>query len=105
MNTMLLMQYGIPAAVGLVSAFAGHWFGKKSTPKAATPAIQLPGKMGQLASDPVVQIVLGKLFSAAHASGHAALDAAVMKLMPGLAPLVPTLNQIVDTVESSVVKQ
>ena len=111
MNTMLLLQYGIPAVVGVVSALAGHWMGKRSGKSAAPvvagkpPAVHLPGNLGTLASDPVVQIVLSKLFKAAHDSGHAALDAAVTKLMPGLAPALPVLNEIVDAAESKMVKQ
>lgn len=111
MNTALLMQYGIPAVVGVLSAVVGHWHGKRTAASApaaksgpATPALPFPGNLSGLVSDPIVQLVLAKLVTAAHASGHAALDAAVVKLMPGLSPLVPTINQVVDSVESSLVK-
>jgi hypothetical protein len=105
MNTALLMQFGVPALIGVVSAVAGHWFGKKSASSQAV--VQVPAKLPPVfdhLNDPVVQLVLGKLVKAAHDSGHAALDATITKLMPGLAPVLPAINQVVDAVEAKVVK-
>lgn len=106
MNTALLVQYGVPAVVAVVSALVGHWHGKRSAkPAPAKAALPLPGNVGSLVNDPIVQAVLSKLVQTAHDTGHAALDAAVVKLMPGLAPFVPAINSVVDAAEAKVVKQ
>lgn len=96
MTTALLLQYGIPVIASIISALFGYWHGKRSTPS-------LPKKLGGVKlNDPVVQLVLSKLVKAAHDSGHAALDSAVMMLLPGLTPLVPEINKAVDTIEARI---
>lgn len=95
MTTALLLQYGIPVIASIISALFGYWHGKRSTPS-------LPKPGGVKLNDPVVQLVLSKLVKAAHDSGHAALDSAVARLLPGLTPLVPAINEVVDTIEARI---
>lgn len=102
MNTAMLLTYGVPALVGVVSAVLGHWNGKRVARKSGQPAANSKPAMPALFHDPVVQLVLSKLVEQAKASGHAALDAAIVKLFPGLAPVVPVVNQVLDAVESKV---
>lgn len=114
MNAML-STYGIPIAIAVIAAVIGHVHGKSTagksapstpstptTPKLAGIVNKIPGLAKTATDDPVVQLVFSKILEQARASGHAALDAAVVKLLPGLAPAIPMINQVVDGIENKV---
>ena len=93
MNTALLVQYGVPVAVAVISALAGHWVGsRKSAPAAPS-----------LADHPAVRSFLAKIIAAAQASQHAWLDGMLSKMLPGATPFLPVINQVIDQVETKVV--
>ena len=95
MNAALLQQYGIPVAVAIISALAGHWWAKRST-------VKVPAGVTDVLSHPAVQTFLGKVITAAQASQHAWFDGMVSKMMPGATPFLPVINTVIDQVENKV---
>ena len=96
MNIALLQQYGIPVAVAIISALAGHWYAKRGT-------VKVPAGVTDVLSHPAVHTFLSKIIAAAQASQHAWLDGMISKMMPGASPFLPVINQVIDQVESKAV--
>ena len=96
MNTALLQQYGVPVAVAIISALAGHWWAKRGT-------VKVPAGVTDVLSHPAVQTFLAKVITAAQASQHAWFDGMVSKMMPAATPFLPVINQVIDQVENKVV--
>lgn len=103
MTSAMLIQYGVPALLAVVSAVAGHWYGKRSAAGKSTPvANAVNTAKADVLSHPAVLTFAHKLIQASQASQHAALDAVLAQWFPSSSPTIPLINAALDAVEKKV---
>jgi hypothetical protein len=70
--------------------------------KTVSPTVGALPKLQSLLANPVLSHVATLIAQKAHDSSHAILDAAVIKMLPGLAPFVPVVNAAADQIDAKI---